>query len=347
MLKPRWLRLNRFGLAVIVSLLVHLVVLFGGEVDLRPRPDLQRLEASLIRSAPDAKKGLPAKSDELPKPPVPKKKPKQVPDVPVIAPETPPQAPEKPPEPAQPEPEQVAEPEKEVPPPTPEPVSTVGSFWPKAGRITFALHMGEKRFQMGKSVHEWRISEDNHYEISATTEPTGVAAIPWFKPDVLIWNTRGKITERGLQPDSFAEKKLVRGTVAQADFDWVNKTVALSGNSVPLPDRAIDVLTLFYQLGYPGATEGGALPVTNGKKMHQYQFEFVGVEQLPLPFGMTWRTFHIRARYGENEVTEVWTAPEQFGLPVQVRVVDRKGVVYYLLATEILVAKNAMDKPTQ
>lgn len=332
-------------LAFLASLVLHLLALFGEQIDLSPRPDLARLEARLIRTAPDAKVGERPQNDQPPRPPKPKPKPEQAPETPVA--EVREQAPVAPAPPTpQPEPEKVveAEPEPEAPP-LPQAPTAVGSQWPKAGRITFALQMGEQRFQMGRSVHQWEVSPDNTYRIQASTDPTGLAAIPWFKPESVVWESQGKITESGLQPHRFVERKSVKGVTALGELDWQAKVITLGGlHRFELPPGTQDLLSLFYQLGYPGAGELGVLPIVTGKRIEGYRFELLGVEDLALPFGQTWRTQHIRARYGQNEVTEVWIALEQFGLPVQIRQVDRKGVVYYLQATEVLVDQATAAK---
>ncbi|HET6719565.1 MAG TPA: DUF3108 domain-containing protein, partial [Rhodocyclaceae bacterium] len=292
------------------------------------------------------KVGPQPRSDKPPKPAKAKPKPKPVPAAPVTEIRQPEPAVPPPPEP-QPEPEQVVEtpPEPEAPP-LPEAPVAVGSQWPKAGRIAFALLMGEQRFQMGRSVHQWQIGPDNRYRIQAVTEPTGIAAIPWFKPESVFWESTGKLTERGLQPERFSERKSLKGVTALGELNWESRVITLGGmHRFVLPDRTQDLLSLFYQLGYPGAGEIGSLPIVTGKRIEAYQFELLGTEDLALPFGQTWRTQHIRARYGQNEVTEVWTALEQFGLPVQIRLVDRKGVVYYLQATEVLVDKGSATEP--
>lgn len=344
----RWFAKRPSGLmlAVLVSALVHGLALFGQSIDLSPPPNLARLEARLIRTSPEVKAGLQPSVDKPPKPAKAKPKPKTEPAAPVTEIRDPEKVMPPPPEP-QPEPEKVVEaaPEPEAPP-LPEAPVAVGSQWPKAGRIAFALQMGEQRFQMGRSVHQWQIAADNTYRIQAVTEPTGLAAIPWFKPESVYWESAGKLTERGLQPERFIERKSAKGVTALGELNWESRVITLGGmHRFNLPDRTQDLLSLFYQLGYPGAGEIGSLPIVTGKRIEAYQFELLGIEDLALPFGQTWRTQHIRARYGQNEVTEVWTALEQFGLPVQIRLVDRKGVVYYLQATEVLVDKASATEP--
>ena len=86
------------------------------------------------------------------------------------------------------------------------------------------------------------------------------------------------------------------------------------------------------------------MPVTDGSKIDAYRFEVLGEEHLDMPFGETLRTLRVRARYGTgNEQTDVWVATERFGLPVQIRRIDPKGVVYYWIAHEIRVAVKPVD----
>lgn len=353
----RW----RLPLALGGSLLAHAALLFGTELidlDFKPKAELQRLDATLVRPAPAAK------VQPTPVPP-PKAKPKP-PAQQKAAVQPPRKEPEKaaeentaePPKPVEPTltakeeaPDQAAaleaEPKGADSAAVAAPALTAPEVtsWPEAGRITYGVAMGEQRFEMGQSTHVWEVI-DGQYRLRATTEPTGIAAIPWFKPDTVVWESRGRITEKGLTPEVFVEKKSTRGVTGLAEVDRAANTLTHGRvHPMPVPEKLQDIFSIFYQLGYTGI--GASAPqrefaVTNGRKVEFYRFEEVGVQDLALPFGQTWRTLHVRARYGEQEVTEVWVALERFGLPVQIRLVDKKGVVYYMLAKDVMVAKSAV-----
>lgn len=254
------------------------------------------------------------------------------------------------PEPPAPEPPQEsavadqAQDKPEAAPSTtpPETVDVTGTAWPRAGRVGYALLMGEQRIPAGKTTHQWEVGEDGKYRIEALTEPVDVSYIPWFKPGRTLWTSMGRVTPTGLQPETFVEKKEGRPNHARTDMDWVAKQVSMNGVTAPLPDNTQDVLSFFYQLGYPGAAAPGEMPVTDGSGIAAYRFEVLGEEQLDMPFGMTLRTLRVRARHGTGkEQTDVWVALERFGLPVQIRKIDAKGVVYYWIAHEIRVAVPA------
>jgi hypothetical protein len=224
----------------------------------------------------------------------------------------------------------------------PEATQFAGTAWPRAGRMGYALLMGEQRLPAGKTTHQWEVSEDGKYRLEALTEPTNVALIPWFKPGRTLWRSIGRVTPQGLQPESFVEKKEGHPSENRAAMDWAASQVTVAGITAPLQKDTQDALSVFYQLGYPGAAAPGEMSVTDGSKFDAYRFEVLGEEQLDMPFGQTLRTMRVRARYGTGrEQTDVWIAIERFGLPVQIRKIDLKGVVYYWVANEIRVAVNS------
>lgn len=300
------------------------------------------MEIRMVRTAPDLKAG-----DTPPPPQAAKAKKRQAKPTALPPPDLAqarlpdPPAQESPPEPsAADEPQDKPEAAPSATPP--ETTNFTGTAWPRAGRVGYALLMGEQRLPAGKTTHQWEVSEDGKYRIEALTEPMDVSYIPWFKPGRTLWISVGRVTPSGLQPETFVEKREGRPHDARADMDGAAKQLSMNGVTAPLPDNTQDVLSFFYQLGYPGALAPGDMPVTDGSSMAAYRFEVLGEEQLDMPFGKTLRTLHVRARYGSGkEQTDVWVALERFGLPVQIRRIDPKGVVYYWIAHDIRVAVAA------
>jgi len=334
----------RLLVALAASLLLHAAVLVGRQFDLSPAPELKRLEITMVRTAPDLKAG------DTPPPPQAAKakkrgaKPMEVPPQDLAQARLPdPPAQESPNESGAAE-EPQDKPEAAPSATPPETTHFTGTAWPRAGRIGYALLMGEQRLPAGKTTHQWEVSADGKYRIEALTEPMGVSYIPWFKPGRTLWISVGRVTPNGLQPETFIEKRQGRPNESRADLDRTANQVSMDGVTAPLPENTQDVLSFFYQLGYPGALAPGDMPVTDGSKIDAYRFEVLGEEQLEMPFGQTLRTLRLRARYGTGkEQTDVWVAMERFGLPVQIRKIDPKGVVYYWIAHEITVAVKSVD----
>ncbi|QTQ37064.1 putative protein DUF3108 [Aromatoleum petrolei] len=218
-----------------------------------------------------------------------------------------------------------------------------GQALPRAGRIAYLALMGEKQLPMGKATHQWEIADDDSYRISELVEPTAVATIPLFRPGRKLRESTGRITAAGLRPERFTEREDGRPGEVLAELDRKASEFRSAGATDTLPDNAQDILSLLYQLGYPGATAGGSLPVTAGGALRNFQLETIGDETVHLPFGQGWRARHVRARYGSaREMTDVWLATEHFGLPILIRTIDAKGVVYYLVATEVMVSREVL-----
>jgi len=345
--KPKSRFSPRLVVALLASLLLHAAIFVGHQLDLSPAPELKPLEIRMVRTAPDLKVA------DAPPPPQAtkaKKKPQEKPMEVAQQDQAPPSMPD-PPAQALPEPSAAADEPQDKPEAAPSatPPDTTqfaGTAWPRAGRVGYALLMGEQRLPAGKTTHQWEVTEDGKYRLEALTEPINVALIPWFKPGRTLWSSMGKVTPKGLQPETFVEKKEGRPAEYRATMDWATNQVSMAGSTAPLPENTQDVLSLFYQLGYPGAVTPGEVPVTDGSKIDAYRFEVLGEEQLDMPFGQTLRTLRVRARYGTGkEQTDVWVALERFGLPVQIRKIDPKGVVYYWIANDIRVAVNSVPAP--
>jgi hypothetical protein len=337
--KPKSNFSPRLWVALAASLLLHAAVLVGHRLDLSPTPELKPMEVTMVRTAPDLKAGdtpPPPQAAKVRRRPAKAMEVQQQDLAQARLPDSP--APEPPQEPAatdQPQDKPEAAPSATPP----ETSQFTGTAWPRAGRVDYALLMGEQRFPAGKTTHQWEVGEDGKYRLEALTEPMDVSYIPWFKPGRTLWTSMGRVTPTGLQPESFVEKREGRPHAARADMDWAAKQFSMDGVTAPLPDNTQDVLSVFYQLGYPGAAAPGEMPVTDGNGIATYRFEVLGEEQLDMPFGKTLRTLRVRARHGTGkEQTDVWVALERFGLPVQIRRIDPKGVVYYWIANEIRVA---------
>lgn len=370
---------RRLLLGIVLSLLLHALLFIGPRLDLRPLPELKPLDVKLVRSAPTLEAlQVPAAPPPAPakkKPPRPKAEPRTAQaelseqkreraDAPVAV-----ATPEEPPPPAEPvaasEPVPASEnlaaadaPEVNEPAATddtaaagdtPAPANDsppAGTVWPRAGRISYAALMGEKHIPMGKSTHQWEVAADGQYRLSELMEPTTVSQIPWYRPGRKLRESSGRITATGLRPERFVEREEGRPGEMRAELDWAAQEIRSGAGSSALPETAQDALSFLYQLGYPGAAAGGELPVTVGAGLQTYRIEQLGEETVRLPFGENWRAQHIRARYGAaREMTDVWVATEHFGLPILIRKVDGNGVIYYLVATEVLVSGEPASEP--
>ncbi len=238
-------------------------------------------------------------------------------------------------------PEAMASPDRQtpetVPAATPTPVvepqaTPTGVPLPPAGRIQFAVNRGDKGFVIGRAVHRWR-HDGARYEISNTTETTGLAAL--FRPVTMVQTSSGAVVGTTLQPREYRSERDGK-VVDAASFDWATLRLSYgSGRSATLTTGAQDMLSAFYQLGRQAIEGGMELALTTGKKYESYRFVVLGEETLNLRFGEV-RTIHLKSGGAAgSDATEVWLAPALFGLPLKIRYTDRNGDAYDQLAEEI------------
>lgn len=186
--------------------------------------------------------------------------------------------------------------------------------------------------EIGRARHRWRFA-DGRYELRSEMETSGLAAV--FRTYRMAVESRGRLTAAGLQPDSYRTWRNGQVSDESIDFDWEKGRVALTrvGQSLPLAAGTQDLLSLHYHLAYlPELTAGGALPIATARKVSAYRLEFVGDETIEIPAGV-YLTRHLRVK--TDSTTDLWLATERQLLPVKIRYTDRKGSTYELQAVAI------------
>jgi hypothetical protein len=312
--------LRKLGCFVALSLLAHLLILYGVPLQL-PRHTAERLplEARLQPAAPlppilprPGRQRAPMPAAEsiaessVAAPPVPA--------APMFAPEA-----QSVPEPA------AVETSPVTPPATAE--DKLARRLPRNGEITYALYLGASKFNVGRTLQTWAVRNDR-YRLTSKSETTGLAAL--FSQQSLEYVSTGRLTADGLRPESFGTERLRSGKTeaATAKFDWDAQTLTYGEppRSATLPAHAQDLMSFMYQLGLLPLTPGRLeLPITNGWKFEHYELEIGIEEQLQTPFG-TLRAVPVKQvrRPGEESI-ELWLAPDYRWLPVRIRFFDREG----------------------
>lgn len=328
-------RLNArpFVLALALSIAAHLWLLFTPKIHFMfdTPAATAAIEARLVNTPPPAVAAAPK-----PRPAAhPKRQPRKAPEQQMLpppetaaAPEAPPEPPAQPgaktsPEPAPTQPASTTEAAAEQPPPPPP-----AGHLPVQAEIEFALYKGAHGLKVGKVVHKWQVV-DNSYVISSVIEATGIFSL--IKPGKLVQTSQGKLSARGLEPDYFwIQRGQSADTTESAQFDRRNNTLTYgSGDerkTVPLPDKAQDLLSFVYQFAYDAPQAGPIrLFIGNGRKLDSYDYGVIGEETLDTPMGKL-KTLHLSKMHaaGEDGV-DIWLGAEYGYLPVKVRLTDKDG----------------------
>lgn len=330
------------GLALFLSLLVHLGLLFGPQVDLPSLLDNRTPPLSAELRQPPKPLPPPVRRHHLPPPhPAPAPAPQ-----PVSAPAA--QAESAPTADNDPSSKEVSEGGTTKTGPAaegstsaapsdllPEPAGDVNPRLPKSGSIRFLVSRGVQKFEVGQTTHRWKI-QDGHYRLTGVTETTGLAAV--FHPAKITYTSEGKVTAEGLQPEHFSVKRHGEESQEGAEFDWGKNQVAVQhGAPVPLQPGSQDLISFYYQFGYRPLAGGRDVMVATGKKYDRFHFQVVGTEDLDLPQGKI-STVHLKMT-GDSTM-EIWLAQDYYLVPVKIRYIDRKGDLYDQIAFDINLPKE-------
>ncbi len=328
---------RRFGLALAVSLALHLgvVALPGWELPREEAP--VALAASLVAPPP-----APPAIAAAPRSPPKRKATPRLPTAP--APGAPPSsAPPSSVSPSlatSPEPSEFASPsfapapeETGVSPesgPAPPPAPTLIGRLPPAGQIVYQVTRGES-FLIGQSEQRWR-HDGVHYQLRAETRTTGLAAL--FRPLRVVQESRGIFDEHGLRPLEFdrwqddALKESIR-------FDLDAGQVRLGEARTAFVAGAQDLLSVFYQLGVSAAQAPRAeVTVATGRRLAVYAVTIGAPTEVELPQGARIAHHYTISAGPTSDVTEVWLDIDTL-LPIKIRHRDKKGEVFEQLATHI------------
>jgi len=219
----------------------------------------------------------------------------------------------------------VAEPPVAAPPVPPP--RALARRLPRRGEITYALYLGNDRFNVGRTLQSWEISGER-YKLASISETTGLAAV--FTRQRMAYESEGRLTAAGLRPEHFTTERVRSGKSekAAADFNWTAASAAIGNppRSVALPSNAQDIVSFMYQLGLVPLTPGRMeLPITNGWKLERYELDIGIEEMLDTPFGPLRAVPVKQVRRAGQETVELWLAPAYRWLPVRIRFFNREG----------------------
>jgi hypothetical protein len=200
---------------------------------------------------------------------------------------------------------------------------------PRRGRISYTLYYGDERLPVGTVVHVWE-AEAESYLLASEAESTGIVELIW--PQRLRYVSRGKLTHRGMQPESFQVSRTRRGRseTAEARFNWSAGSLsyghAQNQKSAPLPAGAQDLLSFIFQyVLMPPAPGRYRVPIATGSRFEVHELAVSEEERIETPLG-TLRTLPIRQLPRPGEATlEIWLAADYRNLPVRIRHYDRGG----------------------
>ena len=200
--------------------------------------------------------------------------------------------------------------------------------FPKHLQLAFIVYKGAEGSKVGDLSHRLDIVGDS-YTLKSTRQTAGLTSL--VSNDQLIQISHGKLTEHGLQPETFKEEKISGGSKQEQEvtFDRAAQKLHFSnGGDTALPADAQDILSFMYQLSQLSMqAEIIPLSVSDGTRLEQAQIEIGGAENIDTQMGKL-RARHLRKMHAQGEAYfEIWLGLEYRLLPVKFRQVDSSGVV--------------------
>lgn len=203
---------------------------------------------------------------------------------------------------------------------------------PERIALRYSVQSGEDGFTIGQTTYSGQI-RDGRYSLVSVTEATGITAL--FVSGKIIQTSEGRVSASGLQPEQFWSAKGEKRQLP-VRFDWGQQRLMLPSGGVELLPHTQDLMSFPFHLAML-VREGDAewtLPVTNGKKLREYGFQFVGRETLTSGDARI-ETFHLHGgRSGEGSL-DVWLAPAHNWLPARIRMLDQKGKAIVLTLQDV------------
>jgi len=169
---------------------------------------------------------------------------------------------------------------------------------------------------------------NGQYHLESTTIAVGVLAI--FVKETIKQISKGTHDSNGFHPQQYNYQRSTKPNKnLEAHFDWDKHTASFNFDgkteSQPLPELLQDRLSLGYQLHYwPKAQDSLRLPVSNGKKITEYNLQRTGEEQLSVPAGTFQTTRYTRERSADNDGISVWFS-DKLAAPIKITIEEKKG----------------------
>lgn len=210
---------------------------------------------------------------------------------------------------------------------------------PKQAQLRFAIYKG-KDFRVGEARLRFELDEHQHYRINVSANTTGIVSL--FKKFDLLQTSSGTLGTQGLHSEVFNETRTSSGTPENysATFNWFAQTLSFADHSsVALPDDSQDIISFMFQFSQIAWNDPLVMHISNGRKLERYEIHIGAEETIDTNMGKL-RAIPFRQHHADNEDgLDIWLAVEYRLLPIKIRKTDRQGNIdSEMVISEIRVA---------
>lgn len=197
--------------------------------------------------------------------------------------------------------------------------------------LAYKVFLGTSGFLIGEAVYRFEHA-DHRYRIATIGEARGLAALVLRGQGKV--ESRGLITDDGLQPLTMRVERGGPDRVETAVFDWEAGIVTMHDNkTAPLDLPTFDPLSLMWQYYFtPPVARAVTVTVATPRRLFRYTISREETERIEWSQGtIDAERWHRRSDDGKTDAY-VWVAPTLRYIPVKIRVVNsERGTIEAVL----------------
>ncbi len=190
-------------------------------------------------------------------------------------------------------------------------------------------------------LHETMIIKQENgihrYHLTSKARATGILKL--VKPGSIARDSQGTITEFGLQPERFSDKR-GKKIPSTAVLDWQNNLLRIQHKGqeriTPLPEGTLDRLSFSYNFMFsPPAGDIIEVSITDGRNLRQIKYT-VDKELLATPIGELDTIVLTKQLIGDDKrKRKIWFAITHHMLPVRIISTEKSGLELEKMVSEI------------
>ena len=215
--------------------------------------------------------------------------------------------------------------------------SVFATDFPTRIDISFDVKTGLGHGELNETLRIKKDDDSLSYHITSEARASGIFKL--IRPGSIVRDSRGAITQQGLQPDHFSDQR-GKKRPSVAIFDWENDLLVIRHKGrekqEPLSVGTLDRLSFLYNYMFmPLAGEYIDVQVTDGRHLGQVRYS-IEEEILDTPVGKL-ETIVLTKQLEKNDIMKrkVWFAANHHMLPVRIISVEKDGLELEKIVTGI------------
>lgn len=203
--------------------------------------------------------------------------------------------------------------------------------------ISYNVKTGVGHGELNEVVDILRESDTHMFNITSNAQATGIFKA--VNPGKILRESRGGITDKGLQPDIFSDRRHKKEPRISR-FDWKKRRLTINNEGKvsehPLPDFTLDRVSLSYNFIFFPLPAGDFVEVhvTDGRTLQLMRFK-ISRKKLNTPVGEL-DTIVLTKQQTETDKFErkIWLAIHYHMIPVRIKTVENDGLKIEKMVTE-------------